>query len=269
MAPESRSAALARLYDLDLAEDPGDLDLYLALAERLAPDGSIVELAVGTGRIAVPIAAAGHRVVGVDVDPAMLARATARARAAGPTAAKRLQLIEGDLATVAVPVSGGFGLAILGLSSILLLAERGAQAAAIHRMRELLGPGGIAVIDAWLPAVEDLARFDGRVSLEWLRTDSETGREVTKLASARYDPARRIVTLTTIFEEAEPGSPPVRWTRSEALRLVGPDELVGLVEQAGFQIETLAGDHELSSTVDAGSERVVLVARRPGRRGSP
>jgi hypothetical protein len=42
------AAALARLYDLDLADDPGDLDLYLALADRV--DGPILELAVGTGR---------------------------------------------------------------------------------------------------------------------------------------------------------------------------------------------------------------------------
>ena len=49
------AAALARLYDLDLVEDPGDLDLYLALADRA--DGPILELAAGTGRLAVPLAA--------------------------------------------------------------------------------------------------------------------------------------------------------------------------------------------------------------------
>ncbi|HSS36552.1 MAG TPA: class I SAM-dependent methyltransferase, partial [Patescibacteria group bacterium] len=49
--------ALARLYDVDLLEDPGDLDLYRALAARV--DGPILELAVGSGRLAVPLAAAG------------------------------------------------------------------------------------------------------------------------------------------------------------------------------------------------------------------
>ena len=76
------AAALARLYDLDLVDDPGDLDLYLALADRAAGPATgtaaILELAVGTGRLAVPIAAAGHRVTGVDLDPAMLARARTR-----------------------------------------------------------------------------------------------------------------------------------------------------------------------------------------------
>ena len=73
-----RAAALARLYDLDLHDDPGDLDLYLALADRAG--GPILELAAGTGRLAVPLAAAGHRVTAVDLDPAMLDRARQRRR---------------------------------------------------------------------------------------------------------------------------------------------------------------------------------------------
>ena len=68
---------LARLYDLDLLEDPGDLDLYVALARRTG--GPILELGVGTGRVAVPLAEAGYEVTGVDIDPAMLARARDRA----------------------------------------------------------------------------------------------------------------------------------------------------------------------------------------------
>ena len=55
---------LARLYDLDLREDPGDLDLYRALADRA--DGPIREVAAGTGRLAIPLAGAGHVVTAVD-----------------------------------------------------------------------------------------------------------------------------------------------------------------------------------------------------------
>jgi hypothetical protein len=55
-ADEPLADALARLYDVDLVEDPGDLDLYLALAARV--EGPVLELAAGTGRLAVPLAAA-------------------------------------------------------------------------------------------------------------------------------------------------------------------------------------------------------------------
>ena len=75
MAPD-RATRLAAFYDLDLRDDPGDLDLYLALADR--EGGPVLELGVGTGRLAVPLAAAGHAVTGVDDDAAMLARAAAR-----------------------------------------------------------------------------------------------------------------------------------------------------------------------------------------------
>lgn len=266
MPAESRASALARLYDLDLSEDPGDLELYLALANRAA--GPILELAVGTGRLAVPLAAAGHEVTGVDLDRAALVRATERARRSGRAAADRLRLVEGDLLDVAIPGSGGYGLAILGLNSILVLAARGQQRQAIRRMYEVLAPGGIVAIDAWLPDADDLARFDGRLSLEWVRTDPESGREVAKLAAAWLDPANRLVTLTTIFDEGEPGGAPIRWTRSDALRLIGPDELRDHAEEAGFEIETIAGGYDLSP-FDAGSDRAVLIGRRPGRPDTP
>jgi 2-polyprenyl-3-methyl-5-hydroxy-6-metoxy-1,4-benzoquinol methylase len=81
LEPEQAGAALARLYDLDLSDEPGDLDLWLALAARTG--GPILELMAGSGRIAVPLAAAGYEVTAVDLDPAMLARAAAAAAVAG------------------------------------------------------------------------------------------------------------------------------------------------------------------------------------------
>ena len=263
---ESREAALARLYDLDLTEDPGDLDLYLALAARTG--GPVVELAAGTGRLAVPLAASGHDVIGVDDDPAMLARAAARARATRG-ARDRLRLVEHDMVDVRRADLGlgraagaGAGLAILGLNSILLLADRGRQRAVLATMAALLRPGGLAAIDVWLPAVEDLGRFDGRLSLEWLRIDPATGAEVTKTVAAWYDETTRNVTLTTIFEAGAPGQAAARWTRSDAMRLIGADELRGFAEEAGLVVEQLAGDHALGP-FGPGSERAVLIARRP------
>ena len=112
------AAALARLYDLDLVDDPGDLDLYLALADRA--DGPILELAAGTGRLAIPLAEAGHRVTGVDLDPAMLDRARTRARQR-PRRRDRLTLVEADLVGLRLPDGGPFGLAFIALNSLLVL----------------------------------------------------------------------------------------------------------------------------------------------------
>jgi SAM-dependent methyltransferase len=197
----------------------------------------------------------------------MLARARSRSAAAGGEVAARLELVEADIEGLSrdrLPAAeGGFGLAILALNSILLLAERGRQRRGLATMAGLLAPGGIAVVDCWLPAPEDLVRFDGRLSLEWLRTDPETGREVMKLAAAWYDGANRLVTLVTIFDEAAPGESPIRWTRSDAMRLLAADELIAHAEDAGLVVEQVAGDYDLSP-IGPGADRAILVARRSG-----
>jgi len=256
---ETAGQALARLYDLDLAEDPGDLDLYLALAARAG--GPVLELAVGTGRVAVPVARAGHAVTGVDLDPAMLARARAAAEDAGPDTAARLTLVEGDARSVRLPDAGTYRLAAIPLNSIFLMGTARGQAEAIATLAAHLAPGGLAVVDAWLPDTEDLARYDGRLTLEWVRDDPADGTTVTKTGSAVYDPAGRIVRLTSVFEAGRPGEAPVRWVRVDRLRMVGVDELVAFAEAAGLEIETLAADHDLTP-LDTGAERVVLIARR-------
>ncbi len=260
MTHESAAQALARLYDLDLAEDPGDIDLYLALAARTG--GPILELASGSGRITVPLAAAGHDVTGVDLEPAMLARARSAAEAAGPAVASRVHLIEGDARSIRLAGAGAFRLAAIPLNSLFLMTTRPDQAAAVATLAAHLAPGGVAVIDAWLPDAEDLARYDGRLVLEWVREDPATGRIVTKTGSAIYEAAPGIVRLTTVFEEGRPGEAPVRWVRVDRLRLAGPDELVGLAQAAGLEVETLTGDYDLTP-LTPGAERAILVARRP------
>jgi SAM-dependent methyltransferase len=253
--PEPIATALARLYDLDLAEDPGDVDLYLALASRAG--GPIVELAVGSGRIALPLAEAGHDVVGIDRDPAMLERARRR------NGTSRLELVEADVLQPRSADLGRFRLAFLALNSLLLFDGRAAQEQVIRTMAALVAPGGLVVVDAWQPQPFDLVRLDGRVSLEWLRLDPETGREVTKSASGWYDPATRTVALTTIFEESFAGGPVARWTRADRMRLASAEEIEAWAESAELDVEQLGGDYELNP-FGAASDRAILVARRPG-----
>lgn len=257
---DAEAAALARLYDLDLSEDPGDLDLYLALAGRTG--GPVLELGVGSGRVAVPLASAGWSVTGVDHDPAMLGRAREAADRAGHPARTGLELVEADIVDLHLPAAGSFRLAFVALNSLLLLASREAQRAVFRTMAQHLAPGGLAVVDVWLPDADDLARFDGRLVLEYPREDPESGRIVTKLGSAVHDPGTQSVVLTTIYEEGRQGEAPVRWVRVDRLRLVSGDELRGMAEDTGLEVEALAGGYDLAPMGPA-SERAVLVAVRP------
>src|SRR5262245_37337860 len=257
---ESEADALARLYDLDLSDDPGDIDLYLALAARV--DGPILELAAGTGRLAVPLAEAGHEVTAVDIDPAMLARLRRRAAFAGRDVEERLAVVEADLLDLDLDEAGTFALAFIGLNSLFVLASRDAQRRAFRSVARHLAPGGIAAVDVWLPDADDLARFDGRVILEYVRDDPETGRQVTKTAAAQHDASTGIVSLTTIFEEAAQGGEVVRWIRRDVLRLASADELRDFATGAGLEVETVAGDYDLGP-LGGSADRAILVARRP------
>ena len=102
--------------------------------------------------------------------------------------------------------------------------------------------------------------FDGRVILEWPRTDPETGQVVTKAGSAQHDAATGTVALTTLYEAGPQGGATVRWVRHDRLRLVGADELAGFAEDAGLRVEVVAGGYDLDAA------RAGLRAGRPRRR---
>jgi SAM-dependent methyltransferase len=258
--PEDTLAdALARLYDVDLQVDPGDVDLYLALAGRTG--GPILEVGVGSGRIAVALAAAGHEVTGVDLDPAMLRRARERAVRAGRATAARLTLVEGDARALPNEL-GSFRLAFVALNSLLVFGGRADQRATLRSLGNHLEPGALVVVDVWLPDADDLARYDGRVGLEYARLDPETGNHVVKLASAYHDSASGTVELTAIFDEGRQGESSRRWIREDTLRLVGADELRAFAEDAGLLVETIAGGYDLAP-ITAGDDRAILVAARP------
>lgn len=258
--------ALARYYDLDLQDDPGDLDLYLALASRSG--GAILELGAGSGRIAIPLAVAGHDVTAVDLDPAMLARAEARwaGQGDGSQSTRRggrrrgtLRLVEGDMTSVRL--GQRFDLVVIALNTLLLLGDQEQQLAALRTVAAHLSADGRAAIDVWLPGPDDLALYDGRLLLEWQRTDAATTETVAKLASARYDSATATVTLTQLFDAwPEPAGPITRTARTDVLRLLPAAELTLLAEAAGLAVELLAGDYRMGA-FGPGDERVVLIGR--------
>jgi SAM-dependent methyltransferase len=257
--PADRAAELARLYDVDMADEQADVELYIALAR--AATGPILELAAGSGRICVPLARAGHAVVAVDNDPRMLARAAdAWAGEAGRAEgdAGSLELVEADITSLAL--GRQFGLVILGLNSLLLLPGRDAQLAALRVMAAHLAPGGRAVIDVILPSPEDLSAYDGRLEVAWVQQDPSSGEHVAKLWSARYEPASMVAHVTTFFETwPADGGPVQRLARTDQLHLVGAHELLDLAARAGLGAETVAGDHEMGP-FGPDSPRIVLVA---------
>src|SRR3954463_1146451 len=142
---------IARLYDPWSRSVTEDVAFYLEEARKAEPP--VVELAVGTGRIAVPTAAEGIRVIGVDSSPGMLEVCRQRAELAGGSELRAPRL--GDLEEP--PVEERVGLVTCPFRSFLHLLDDGARLRALRAARELLAPGGRLVFDVFAPGAADIA----------------------------------------------------------------------------------------------------------------
>jgi ubiquinone/menaquinone biosynthesis C-methylase UbiE len=224
--------AIAPVYDDWSAHMSEDVDFYVSLAAEAA--GPVVELAVGNGRVAVPIAErTGRRVIGIDDSQAMLERARARAEAAGV----ELDLRHGDMRELTLDEPTD--LVICPFRSLLHLPTWADRRRVFERVAEALVPGGRF---AW-----NSFAFDPLVAAEHAgRWEEQNG----VLHRVDHVPADSRIDITI----ADRGTISLHWvTRSE---------WDGLVEVAGLEVEALHGWFD-RRPLDDESRELVYVARRP------
>ena len=210
-----------------------DVAFYLEEARRSG--GPVVELGVGTGRIAVPIAADGIRVIGVDSSRGLLEVCARRAALAGV----EVDLRVGDLREP--PVDERVPLVICPFRSLLHMHTHEDRLSVLAAAYALLVPGGRFVFDVFTPDAADIAQTNDR----WLE------REPGIFEHALWDEAARTLTLTVRGEERE---------TTMALAWLSPGEWRSLLERAGFEIEACYGWFDRSSY--SGGEDSVWVAKR-------
>ena len=162
-----------------------DIPFYVDLAVR--SDGPVLELGVGSGRVAVPTALAGITVVGVDTSPAMLELARRRAE---PHAVD-LRLVEADMRSL--PELGSFGLVTIPFRALLHLSSDTERRAVLSAARERLRPEGVLAFDVFHPDAEDIAETHGR----WLE------REPGIWERATWDAATRRLELAVRTDHSE------------------------------------------------------------------
>ena len=143
----------AARYDADSAERfaPEVLDPTVDLLERLADDGPALELAIGTGRVGVPLAARGVPVTGIELSEPMVAQLRRKVDE------ERIPVHVGDMATTVVPGAGTFSLVYLVWNSISNLRTQAEQVQCFRNAAHHLRPGGRFVIDLWVPPIQRLA----------------------------------------------------------------------------------------------------------------
>src|SRR3712207_657694 len=141
---------VAERYDERYADrsDPVLVDPIVSFLADLARDGAALELGVGTGRIALPLADRGVRVHGIDLSEAMVARLRAK------PGAERITVTIGDFATTRAP--GRFALAYLVFNTIMNLTTQDEQVACFENVAAQLEPGGCFVVEVGIPRLQRL-----------------------------------------------------------------------------------------------------------------
>jgi SAM-dependent methyltransferase len=226
---------IAELYDPWSRSVTEDVGFYVA--ESRKSGGTVVELGVGTGRIAIPIAQKGKRVIGVDSSREMLAACRRRAEAVG--VAELLDLRLGDLRNP--PLQEQVPLVICPFRSYLHLADDGERADALTAARAALVPGGRLIFDVFEPKPDDIAETHGR----WLE------REPGIYERAHWDEEARTLTLSVRGPEG---------AATMSLAWISRDEWQELLEEAGFEVEAVYGWFD-RAPYRAG-EDMIFVARR-------
>lgn len=160
----------AEVYD---AEPRGDESSTVALLDELARGGPALELAIGTGRIALPLAARGIRVDGVDLSPAMVAKLRAKPGGA------QLQITMGDLADV--PVEGTYRLIYFIFNTLFNLLTQDDQVR-FENAAKHLADDGLFVVEAFVPSFLTRLRGDQYVDAEHVDIDH------VRLDVGRHDP---------------------------------------------------------------------------------
>ena len=231
--------AIAELYDPWSRSVTEDVPLYLEEARRAG--GPVVELAVGTGRIAIPIAAEGIRVIGVDASPGMLAVCRERAELAGVS--KLIELRLGDLREP--PVEERVRLVICPFRSLLHLHTDEDRLRALRAARAILLPGGRLVFDIFAPSADDIAETHGR----WLE------RELGIFEKAEWDEEARTLTLSVRS---------VSGSATMTLAWISPEEWRSLLTRAGLEVVACYGWFDRRAY--EGEEDMIWIARRPAVR---
>ncbi len=248
----------APLYDTNAQGLPGDIDFYLGLAQEAHAAGHpVLELACGTGRVAIPIAREGVQVVGLDRSPAMLALACEKS-----VGLDNVRWVDGDMREFELPER--FGLVFIPYRSFQHLLTAADQLSCLHCTHSHLAPGGRLALNIFNPDIVNMGRWLGgkRGSLQQRADYLGTGKMRVWFTN-EFRPASQEVNTTFLCDELDDeGAVISRVYRGYTLRYVFRFEMEHLLRRAGFEIEALTGDFLGGPFQDSSSE-MVWVARRP------
>jgi len=226
-------------YDERTTLDPAPAVDFLT---DLVPDGArVLELAIGTGRVAIPLAEQGVAVEGIEASAAMVEQMRAKPGGASiPTAI-------GDMADVAV--TGPFRMAYLVFNTLFNLTSQARQVDCFRNVAKVLEPGGLFVIECF---IQDVTEFDRgqRAATRALTEDS------VSMDFQVHDPVQQVVTYQRVtFDEQGTKLRPLR------LRYCWPSELDLMAQLAGLRLRERHNDWDRSPFTAVSRQHVSVYER--------
>ena len=240
----------AAWYDAIHGEGGDDLTFWLPFAAEHG--GPVLEVGAGTGRIALPLARAGHAVTALDPSPAMLAIARERAAAEGLSVA----FLDGRLPGAPL-LPTAFSSVILPNDVLLACPTAEEQAAALREAAAALAPGGRLALDVAGP---DHWLGPGGNGEPILAFSGEVGGESLNVWHVRQDDLAAQTRRLQIRYELAAADGGVRRSESEhVLRYVTRSEILSMLDTAGLRVLDVWGDYTLEPLTNA-SERLIVTA---------
>jgi SAM-dependent methyltransferase len=242
----------ARLYDWEHDRYLADVDVHIGFARRFG--GPLLELACGSGRLLAPLAQAGFAITGVDSSGPMLERARERLA--------RLQL---DVTLVQqrieqLQLENRFRTIILGLDSFGLLLTRDAQLATLRAARAHATHDGRLVLDLANGNLRGANEPGEELLHDLTLPDPDTGRPITKFILRRPRPSEQLDELMFFYDEQDERGYLRRSMVELKLRWFTRFELELLLQTAGWQMDEVYGDYDLTPFGGA-SDRLIVLAR--------
>ena len=250
----------AEWYDLFYSSETGE-EAAFYLAETLSADGPVLEIGVGTGRIAIPAAKKSVEIFGVDSSPEMLAVAESKAKAAAPLPGG-LTLVRADMRTLQLGRTD-FALVTIPARTLLLVTTYEDQLATLCCAARHLRAGGRLIFNLFNPT-PDLIYDESAEPVEiGEAADPESGRRYRLSAINRFDVDTQINNATHIVQEIGRGGAIEERARLDVtLRYLHPHEVFSLLEETNLRIDALFGWFDRSSFGEE-SEEMIFVASVP------
>jgi SAM-dependent methyltransferase len=236
-----------------------DVQFYVREAARV--QGSVLEIGCGTGRILLPLARAGHTVVGLDNSQQMLARCRAKAADEPESVRARIALRHGDAR--AFDLGETYAVVIAPFRVMQHLARIEDQLRFLGAVARHVAPGGRFIFDVFNPNFAALVAADGTEredTPEQPLPDGRSFRRAVRIPRVRW--VEQVSEIELIYYvSVTPGAPAERYVQSFDMRWYLHAELLHLLARGGFRVQATYGDFDGAPLTDRSPEQVMCAER--------